>query len=216
MADLAGYTAMTDIHGGASAAKTVGQYLELVVKSLAGESRLEQRIGDQVVITAPNVADLSLTIRRLMEYCGRQHLFLSIHAGLHFGEIHIENGNLFGSTINVASRLMNLAGRGEVLCSAAFRDQHPEPHGFVFERRGLFRLKNVFQEVEVFELKDTHGEADPLYHDPVCHMIIDSAHSLYTYEFQGVLHHFCSIQCLDLFVGNPGMFQSDQKPDVAQ
>ena len=49
MADLSGYTALTEIHGAMSAARLVTKYLELVDVSLHGTARLLERVGDQVV-----------------------------------------------------------------------------------------------------------------------------------------------------------------------
>ena len=48
MADLTGYTAMTDVHGGASAAKMVNKYMEIVDAACTGTSRLMQRVGDRI------------------------------------------------------------------------------------------------------------------------------------------------------------------------
>ena len=52
MADLSGYTAMTDAHGGASAARIVNKYMQLVGNALHGSAKVVQRIGDQVVVIA--------------------------------------------------------------------------------------------------------------------------------------------------------------------
>jgi adenylate cyclase len=120
MADLSGYTAMTDVHGGPSAAQLVIKYMDLVYKSLTGESHLVQRIGDQVVILSDRAEDLVETIRKLNDEILAENHFLGLHAGLHFGPLHEEDGNLFGSTINVASRILGLARRGEIFCSSAF------------------------------------------------------------------------------------------------
>lgn len=103
MADLTGYTAMTDVHGGASAAKLVNKYMEIVEAARHGTTQVMQRIGDQVVMIAGDSGDLLETSKRLDTLTREEHHFLSIHAGLHFGQILIENHNLFGPTVNVAA-----------------------------------------------------------------------------------------------------------------
>ena len=70
MADLTGYTAMTEAHGGASAAKMVGKYMELVNSAMVGTARLHQRIGDQVVIVADQAHDILETAQRLNKFEG--------------------------------------------------------------------------------------------------------------------------------------------------
>ncbi|HRF16542.1 MAG TPA: hypothetical protein PK977_00190 [Chitinophagaceae bacterium] len=40
MADLSGYTALTEIHGASSAADLVDKYVEIVEKCLVGDSQL--------------------------------------------------------------------------------------------------------------------------------------------------------------------------------
>ena len=94
MADLTGYTAMTDVHGGASAFKIVNKYMELVQESLFGSTQVMQRIGDQVVMISGVPLDLVVTAKKLITIA-QEHHFLSIHMGIHYGSILIENGNLF-------------------------------------------------------------------------------------------------------------------------
>lgn len=64
MADLTGYTAMTDVHGGASAAKLVNKYMEIVEAARHGTTQVMQRIGDQVVMIAGDSGDLLETSSR--------------------------------------------------------------------------------------------------------------------------------------------------------
>lgn len=204
MADLTGYTAMTDVHGGESAARIVQKYMQLVDKSLYGETRVVQRIGDQVVLLSENSPDVLLTANQLNASTLEEHQFLSIHAGIHFGPVFMDNGNLFGSTINIAARIMNLANRGQILCSSAFVDSVGAYPGVAFKPFGTHKLKNVMTEVEVFELSTNASPALPV--DPVCHMLIDPGKDHYTFAFRGKTFHFCSIHCLDIFKASPESF----------
>jgi adenylate cyclase len=202
MADLTGYTAMTDVHGGASAYKVVKRYMEIVDKALYGEARVIQRVGDQVVIISDQALDIAITAQRLNAISHEEHHFLSIHAGIHAGLIFEENGNLFGSTINIASRIMNLANRGQVLCSSAFADNlqgHPE---ISFKPVGKHKLKNVMSEIDIVELCVT-STAPALYIDPVCHMLVDPDKGNHVLQFQDKTFHFCGQHCMDLFKASP-------------
>ncbi|MBK9381422.1 MAG: hypothetical protein IPN39_08830 [Chitinophagaceae bacterium] len=87
MADLSGYTAMTEIHGAESAAAMVDRYLTLVNKSLVGDSHLHERIGDQVVIISSHAEQLAYTATFLFEFAHEQEDFLPLHAALHYGPV---------------------------------------------------------------------------------------------------------------------------------
>ncbi len=205
MADLSGYTAMTDVHGGASAARLVTKYMELVNKSIHGDCQVIQRIGDQVVVISDNASDLAVTAKMLNAYTLEEDHFLSIHAGLHFGSVYCENGNLFGSTINVASRIMNLARSGQILCSSDFVDV-VESTSFSFAPVGAFKLKNVMHDVEIYELACDNEYSQ--YVDPVCRMQVRDDMKNLTYGWSGETYHFCNEHCKELFRADPGAFIS--------
>ena len=202
MADLSGYTAMTDVHGGATPATLVTKYIVLVNISICGNCEVTQRIGDQIVVISEKATDLAATIEKLKRSIIEESHFLSIHAGLHFGPIHREGDSLFGSTINVTSRIMNLAQRGQVLCSSSFVNAIGES-AFLFSPVGRFKFKNVLKDVEIFELGVIANSSVPV--DPVCHMHI-STESRFTLEWAGKTYHFCSEQCKNIFKGDPLAF----------
>ena len=205
MADLTGYTALTDVHGGESAARIVRKYMEFVDRALYGNARLAQRVGDQVVIISDSAGDVAATAIQLNDLASKEERFLSVHAGIHYGSIFEENESLFGSTINVASRIMNLANHGQILCSAALVSKIENDAVFTFKNFGCHRLKNVMQEVEIFELHST-GISTARHVDPVCHMLIDPSRGDYVLTLENKTYHFCSEQCRNLFQNNPGLF----------
>ena len=204
MADLTGYTAMTDVHGGASAAKIVGKYMEIVDAALHGSTKVMQRIGDQVVMIAEDSNHLLDTARKLNTLTREEHHFLSIHAGLHYGNILIENENLFGSTINIAARIMNIACGSQILCSSIFLSRLSTDSQKLFRSIGVYKLKNVMTTVELFEL--IHAPVGEVYIDPVCHRHIDPMKQTRFSDYQGVTYHFCSDYCKSLFLAAPGQF----------
>ena len=206
MADLTGYTAMTHVHGGESAAKIVRKYMQLVDGSLVGSSKVIQRIGDQVVIIAPSAADILSTSQRLVQIANDEHQFLAVHVGLHYGSVFMEENNLFGSTINIASRIMNMAQGSQVLCSQVFLSQLPDFNEFTSV--GFHKLKNVVEEFELFELA-SGTSLNKFLKDPVCHMQIDPTLGDYTYIHNQHTYHFCSDHCRTLFKAAPGSFISD-------
>ncbi len=202
MADLTGYTAMTEAHGGASAAKMVGKYMELVNSAMMGTARLHQRIGDQVVIVADQAHDILETAQRLNKLTSDEHHFLSIHAGLHYGSVFIEGDNFFGSTINIAARIMNIAQRGQILCSQNFLNEVKEVAQTICI--GKHKLKNVPGDVELFLI--TEKSKTDVFIDPVCHMQIDCSKSDLALNYNNIDYHFCSTHCRDRFEADPKEF----------
>jgi class 3 adenylate cyclase len=205
MADLTGYTAMTDVHGGASAARIVQKYMELVDSALYGDTQIVQRIGDQVVMIADTPSDIAITAQRLNTLTSGEHHFLSTHTGIHYGAILQENGNLFGSTINVAARIMNLANRCQILCSADFVGAVNKQPALSFVSCGMHKLKNVLKEIELFELQGPVPSIS-FHIDPVCHMLVDPEKDDHILTHENRTFHFCSLNCLKMFKSDPGAF----------
>ena len=52
LVDLSGYTALTETHGGRTAAEITNQLMSIVGKSLVTPSKLAERIGDEAVIVS--------------------------------------------------------------------------------------------------------------------------------------------------------------------
>lgn len=203
MADLTGYTAMTDVHGGASAAMLVKKYMEMVDKALVGSTKVIQRVGDQIVLLADEPNDVMETAKALNTTIHSEHHFLSIHAGIHYGSVFIEKDSLFGSTINVASRIMNMAEQGQILCSADLVERI-DASRYSCKPLGNFSFKNVLNEVSVFELL-TDKPTQPFI-DPVCRMLIDPSKIKYTYPYKNKEYHFCSARCQHIFQRKPESF----------
>jgi len=210
MADLSGYTALTEIHGAMSAAKLVTKYLELVDKSLFGTARLLERVGDQVVVVANSADDLAITAINLLSNAGNEASFLPIHAGIHFGKILEQYGSFFGSAMNVTARITSLATDGSLLCSAAFVNALEHKDIFQFERRGEFKFKNVSRQVEIFELMADEFKQHMAV-DPVCHMQIERKDDQVSYFDHGDEYYFCSVDCVKLYKQYPELYKSLRK-----
>ncbi len=206
MADLSGYTAMTDVHGGAHAAEVVRKFVYMVEHSLHESARVAHRVGDQVVLLSKDCSHLFFTAHRLLASCLEAENFLSVHIAAHYGPLFMEDDHhLFGSTINVASRILARAAAGEILASAAFVDQLSEEQKHTFVSLGKTRLKNLRDEIEIFG-PSTGPARQRFYVDPVCHMLVDPETHRYVFNMGHKTYHFCSLHCRDLFEANPESF----------
>lgn len=201
MADLSGFTAMTEIHGDHSAISVIDKYLGIVKKSLVGSSHLHERVGDQMIIISSTVVDLAYTATMLFEHAHNENNFLELHAGLHFGKIILKDDDYFGTTINTAARITSVAGSGKILCSADFKDQLPENHPFIWVGKGKHKFKNLLNPVELFEMSCCIENMTKKYViDPVCHMLIKSPETAKQFVHNEETLYFCSDNCLKKFM----------------
>ena len=205
MADLSGFTAMTEMHGPQSAIDTVNRYLKLAETSMYGSSRLLERVGDQLVIVSSDSNDLAITALRLMEFAALEDNFLPLHAGLHFGSIIEDAGSFFGSAMNITSRIAAKAKNGSILCSTDFVESTNSNSLFYFRMNGQMKLKNILHPVSLLELLPVRKyQLINRAIDPVCLMQVDESTS-YSYSYAGSENSFCSDECLQLFKKDPAL-----------
>lgn len=200
MADLSGYTALTEVHGAESAAATIDRYMALVNRSLAGDSVLHQRVGDEVMVVASNAIDLAYTATVLFQHAYEENHFLPLHAGLHFGPVLNREGSYFGSAVNLTARITAAAEPGKICCSEAFIQQLPAGHPFNLEAKGPCQFKNVAAPVNLYELSCCSQDMnDGVHIDPVCRMILLPAMHPVHLEHEGRHFYFCSETCRLVF-----------------
>lgn len=205
MVDLSGYTAMTDVHGGEVAARLVGRFIQLTSAAISGKAELLQQVGDQVVLISDDPEDLMETARNMLALASEEQYFLGMHAGLHYGRVLMQGKNLFGSTITIASRLMSLAGRSEVIASAEFLEKVPRRKHADFVRLGSRQLRNVLHDVNVFRLI-VKNKRPIMGIDPVCNMFVHPLHAEVLLQEGSKKHYFCSVQCLQAYQEAPHRF----------
>jgi adenylate cyclase len=115
--DVSGYTRLTKDRGDAYGARTSVRLAELaddVVRRHGG--RVIKLLGDGVLMLfdGPCVAiDAVVELTRRMVRAGLP----AAHAGIHSGPVVERDGDVFGTTVNVASRIANHAPAGTILVS---------------------------------------------------------------------------------------------------
>ena len=205
-ADLAGYTALTEAHGDEQAAEVVGDFCRSVRALLDRHGASEVKsIGDAVMLHTDDPAMAVHLGDHIVREIGSRHAFPTVRVGVHTGAAVQREGDWFGRAVNVAARIVDVAGEREVLVTAATRDaaadRLPE---FAFVPAGERRLKNVGEPVEVFRAISIDAPAaDGVALDPVCRMVIDPARAVAHVSHRGRDYAFCSEECRDSFLDNP-------------
>lgn len=197
IADLSGYTALTETHGPSTAADMIDKFLEIVNDCLVGKCELHQCVGDEVLIISPSVEHLASTAVMLIQKCSQEHNFLQVHGGMHWGKILKRNNNYFGAAINLTSRIAAKANKGTFWCSSHFIEALPDKSSFTFQSQGKHNFKNVSEEHEVHELIIENTNAFHI--DPVCRMLIHKKETAVPHPSEDIF--FCSDSCRDIYLG---------------
>lgn len=196
MADLSGYTALTETHGASIAADLVDKYLAIVQKCLMGDSRVHERSGDEIMIISPSADNLLATARMISNVTLREEHFLQVHGGMHYGPVLQRNNHFFGTTINLTSRIASKAGAGKFWCSSAFVNMLSPASTYHLLPQGNHSFKNIADQIAIFQLDNKPNNR--LYIDPVCRMLILDTDKAITQENKpGV--YFCSAHCCETY-----------------
>jgi adenylate cyclase len=148
--DMSGYTAMTELEGDTHAVRSSDVIRERSQR--AGQrhgGRLVKLLGDGAMLYFDEVTNALAAVVELVETLSRDGL--PAHAGVHAGSLVEHDGDYYGSTVNLASRIAGQAVAGEVLVSAAVVEES-DTGGFVFEPRQQARLKGIDEPVQLYDV----------------------------------------------------------------
>jgi class 3 adenylate cyclase len=126
-ADLSGFTALTQLLTPAELTMLLNEFSATVTDVVhADGGRVVKFIGDEVmwVSTTPDL--LVKAAVDLVDHPNAQEAGLQVRAGLGYGEVLAINGDYFGNMVNLAARLVAAAEPGQILATAAVRDELPE------------------------------------------------------------------------------------------
>ena len=146
--DLSGYTALTEERGDETAAELATSLAQLVQRTATHhDGEAMKFLGDGVMF---RFREPSAGVRGALEVIGAtEPLGLPpAHVGMHIGAVIERDGDVFGRTVNLASRLSGKAGPGEVLVSREVVDACEGTIGFT--PLGAVELKGVADPVPLF------------------------------------------------------------------
>ena len=72
------------------------------------------------------------------------------HIGIHTGPVIFQDGDVYGRTVNLASRIASHAGAAQVLVSKETAEAAGDD-GLRFEARGTAELKGIAEPIAVFQ-----------------------------------------------------------------
>jgi adenylate cyclase len=205
--DIAGYTALTDLHGELAAANLVDDFNKLVRTSVEPFGRIHELIGDCAFLVFENPLAAKQALCALYELIADRQDFPVVRAGLHHGTALLRGNRYFGSTINTAARVAAQASGGEILCTKQVADMlaHAAVPDIEVEHRSSMRLKNLPQPLDLYEIV-LSGVSREYAIDPVCKMQVNTAQAAGHLHFNKQTYWFCSLSCVERFAGEPGAY----------
>jgi adenylate cyclase len=140
--DLTGYTSLTQERGDLAAADLAEQLGRVVQReSIKHGGRAVKWLGDGVMLHFPNPALGVVAALDMVDGVASGGL-PPAHVGLHAGPVIFQEGDYYGQTVNLASRIADYARAGEVIVSQAVVDAS-DGAPVVFRDVGPVELKGV-------------------------------------------------------------------------
>lgn len=198
--DLAGFSASTDVYGDERALLML-QVFEDIVHETLGHTAPLKWIGDEVMLAFDDCPTALNLLGALLSRCREEARLPLTRTGVHTGSVLRRGADVFGATVNIASRLTALAGPGELLTSQPMADA-AVALGVAVENRGEHQLRSVSSPMRLFAIS-VAPVVDRRWIDPVCKMYAPLA----AYQkAAGDDPWFCSKRCADAYRRNPAAY----------
>jgi class 3 adenylate cyclase len=151
--DIEDSTPLTQRLGDADAQKLVRAHDTIVRDALRAHGGTEiKHTGDGIMASfgSPSRAlESAIAIQRA--FAKGEDLQLRVRVGLNTGEPLVENGDLFGTSVQLARRVCDFAEPGQIVVPEAVRHL-VSGKGFLFADRGITTLKGFEDPVRVYEV----------------------------------------------------------------
>ena len=149
--DIAGFTRLSEERGDQAAAVIASAFSELAAEcARSAGGRVVKLLGDGALLRfggAAAAAGASLAIIDAMAQDGLP----PVHAGVADGAIVVRDGDVFGRTVNLASRIADLAEPGVLLVPSALGDRLVAA-GYVLSSPRTHRFHGVGEPVDLVEV----------------------------------------------------------------
>jgi adenylate cyclase len=145
-ADLVGFVRFTEEAGEVEALDLIERFVETVEDTLPGDARVVKNIGDGVMIVGNDptaLTDWAIGFQRGFARRSRPRI------GIHYGLTIYRDGDYYGQSVNLASRVVTRAHAGEVLVTQPVADAG-STLGVKFEPIGDVELKGFSDPLSLY------------------------------------------------------------------
>lgn len=196
-ADLAGYTALTEVHGDEVAATVATDFCHELNAVLPEAAEDLKMLGDACLVRADDAAEAIAFALRLTTEVAPRHAFPLVRVGVNTGTAVRRGTEWFGAAINLASRVAALAEPGDVLVTSATLQAAAGISDVDFDDLGPHTLRNVSQPVVLHRARAQRTAGADWAVDPVCRMLVDLSRRP---------DGFCSPDCAARFATAPDRY----------
>ena len=198
-ADLAGYTALTDVHGDEEAVAAVERF-QRVVSGAAERHRLRviKGIGDAFLLVGSDADAAMAAAREVVEHMAANERAPAVRVGIHEGPVAEREGDVFGHSVNIAARVASEAHAGQVLITPEILAAATSPLPVHPLSVGQRTFRNVASPVELFDI--SHDSSPGKFIDPICQMLVSPEAAAGTLQHDDQTLYFCSISCIGRFL----------------
>ena len=165
--DIVGFTALTDMHGDDAALALLERQEQMVRVALPTGARVVKELGDGLLLWFDDPREAIDTCLRLqrdfdavndaadLSEVSAGDIPLWVRMGVHFGCPRRRGDDIVGHDVNLAARIVDLAGPGEVLCSEVTADVIGERPGVGFEPLGPVFVRGITEPVPIMRVLDS-------------------------------------------------------------
>jgi adenylate cyclase len=150
--DIVGFTALTDEHGDDLALALLERQEDAVRAALPEGARVVKELGDGLLLffdDARVAVATCVALQHAFDEGNDEDVPLWVRMGVHWGCPRRRGDDIIGRDVNLAARIVELAGPGEVLCSEVTADEVGELDGVVFEPLGPVFVRGISEPVPI-------------------------------------------------------------------
>jgi len=159
-ADMSGSSRLYDALGNTDAQRIVSTCLEILTNvTTTYRGRVIKTIGDEVmclfasvVDAAQAASDMQISIRRAYDPEDLPFGRIQIRIGMHYGEVLVEDDDLYGETVIIAGRMCRLAKPDQILTTEVTVTALPEELGAAVRYVDEETLRGPLDKMHVYEL----------------------------------------------------------------
>jgi adenylate cyclase len=159
--DIVGFTHFTEERGDDVAIALLERKEQLVRDALPANARVVKELGDGLLLWFDDACAAFKTCVALQVHFEREStddLPLWVRMGLHWGSPKRRGDDIVGHDVNLAARIVDLAGPGEVLCSAAAVEAAGSVPGIEFEELGPVFVRGLEDPVPLLRAVPRFGQ----------------------------------------------------------
>jgi adenylate cyclase len=159
-ADMVGFTSFTRRSSEAELVSVVDRFDAVTAEVVAeNHGRIVKMIGDEVLFVADTPTDGAEIALTLLERAESDDELPLLRAGLAYGRVLSRFGDIYGSVVNLASRLTSIARPGSVLIDRELTNALAESPHFVIRHRRPVAVRG-YARLRAAVLRRAHDDAE--------------------------------------------------------